>query len=459
MAALAHLSDAPVMPLSRLLADEARADADRVRAARALAALEQEGAHQALLGAAGQGPEPVRTRVRELLAELHGPFVASVRAALDREAADQVPRRSDLLYALGALAAREPAERVATVEILRAAYETSSAYEIRARAIAALGRVGDGRAGAVLARIRDGSTDPVLRYLATRELANASRDVALPALRSALHDGDPRVRETAALALGRLRDAAAGAGLISAAKQEPWPFVRRAQVEALGELCGPGAGDLLIRANERDRVEVRRAALIGLARCRDPRAREVLLRVLGRAAEEAELRALAARLLGDMHDCAAAHEMAAALDRLRMESQADLALEGVAVATMHALSALGARRWRACAPNPWPRRLCAAPPATATPRSRPLRRRRCNAAPPPPRRTVDDRRGPDRPLRARRRRRARGRGVRDRRCARGGATPRRGRGRRHRAGARRRRRIAAGHLHQGRGTCDAATAR
>ena len=120
----------------------------------------------------------------------------------------------------------------------------------------------------------------MLRYLATRELASLSPAGGVdprPALRAALVDGDPRVRETAALALGQRGDRDATAALVSGAKQEPWPFVRRAELEALGRLCVDGSGDLLIRAVERDVDQVRRAALIGLGRCKDPRGRAVFL--------------------------------------------------------------------------------------------------------------------------------------------------------------------------------------
>jgi hypothetical protein len=50
------------------------------------------------------------------------------------------------------------------------------------------------------------------------------------------------VRETAALALGQHKDAESASALITGAKQEPWPFVRRAELEALGHLCTGGRG-------------------------------------------------------------------------------------------------------------------------------------------------------------------------------------------------------------------------
>src|SRR5206468_3740432 len=124
-------------------------------------------------------------------------------------------------------------------------------------------------------------------------------------------------------------------------KQEPWPFVRRAELEALGRLCVPGTGDLMIRASERDVDEVRRAALVTLVRCKDPRGKSVLLHTLGRRNEAATLRELSAALLGELGDRSAAPEVAAALKRLVNESEADLALEGVAASALRALAHLG----------------------------------------------------------------------------------------------------------------------
>jgi HEAT repeat protein len=276
--------------------------------------------------------------VREVLARLKpaAPLSPPLREALAQSPSP--PRRADLLFALGAASARETDQRTANVAVLREAAGATE-FETAARAVAALGRLGDGAAVAELSRIRGQSRDPVLRYLATRELASAPHTEALGAVRAALDDGDPRVRETAALALGQRRDGGSAGRLVAAAKQEPWPFVRRAEVSALGAMCA--AGDLLVRANERDVAEVRREALAGLARCRDPRASTQLMRVLSRRLEDPDLRALSARLLGTLGDRKVARPFAEAVARLRVESQAELPLEGVTVVAMQSLARLG----------------------------------------------------------------------------------------------------------------------
>jgi HEAT repeat protein len=332
---LPRLEPPPIDALAAALGNESRPDDDRLRAARALAILDRPEAWSAVLARAGQGSSALRTGLRELLSRAKVPLAAAVREAL---AGAAPPRRADLLFVLGAAAAREPDQRGPSLELLRAALAAPD-FEVVARAIAALGRLGDSPAVAELSRVRAQSPDAVVRYLATRELASAQGPPALGAVRAALDDGDPRVRETAAMALGLRRDGPSAGRLVAAAKQEPWPFVRRAQVGALGAMCE--AGDLLVRADERDVTEVRREALTGLARCKDPRAAPLLLRAVGRRTEDPDIRALAARLLVLLKDPKVAATFAEAVARLRVEAQEDLALEGVTVVAMQSLARVG----------------------------------------------------------------------------------------------------------------------
>src|SRR5204863_4831248 len=197
---------------------------------------------------------------------------------------------------------------------------------------------------AALADVREHGDEPVLRYLATRELAGLTPAAGIdprPALRGALADPDPRVRETAALALGQHGDKHSAPSLIAGAKQEPWPFVRRAELEALGHLCTAGTGDLMLRAVARDVDEVRRAALVGLVRCKDNRSRAVLLKTVAHQNEAATVRELAAALIGESGDKGAAPQLATALRGLVNEAEGDLALEGVAATALRALARLG----------------------------------------------------------------------------------------------------------------------
>jgi HEAT repeat protein len=348
-AALAHAAPPPISPLAELLASARAPVDDRARAARVLGGLDDDQAAAALLAAVGQGPPPLRTAVVDALGRAPRARAEDLLAAVARQPHDGSPREADLLRALPPAVKRTPEQRAGAVTALRAALAPERAFEARARAVAALGALGAAGDPVALADMRAHGDDPVLRYLATRELASlVGADGPLPAgfdlgavLHAALSDQDPRVRETAALALGKRREATAQATLIDAAKQEPWPFVRRAELEALGYLCGPASGDLMIRAVARDVDEVRRAALVGLARCKDSRARIVLLKTLARRTESATLRELSAALLGESGDRSATRLLGEALRRLVVEAEADMALEGVAATALRALARLG----------------------------------------------------------------------------------------------------------------------
>jgi HEAT repeat protein len=343
-AALSRAAAAPVSPLAALLASDKASVDDRARAARVLGALDDAQAADVLVQALGRGPAPVRAAVVGAIGRAPKLTGDVVLAAIAAAAHDGGAREADLLRALPAVVKREPGRRVEAIGSLRAALAPERGFEVRGRAVMALGMLGGAGDPAALAQLREHDAEPVLRYLATRELASLSPASGVdprPALRAALSDGDPRVRETAALALGQQADAGASAVLIEGAKQEPWPFVRRAELEALGRLCTPGAGDLMVRAIARDVDEVRRAALVGLVHCKDGRARTVLLKTVTRVNEAATVRELAAALLGESGDHAAAPPLATALRGLVNEAEGDLALEGVAATALRALAHLG----------------------------------------------------------------------------------------------------------------------
>jgi HEAT repeat protein len=344
-AALMRAKTVPVSALAQLLAAPKAAVDDRARAARVLGALDDAAAAEALFAAVGQGPPQVRAAVVMALGQARGARLDTLLAAVAAGPRDGGQREADLVRALPGLVNRNPERRADAVTALRtAALAPERGFEVRARAVMALGAMGGRGDPTALVEVRAKSDDAVLRYLATRELAGlvpAGGIDSRPALRAALADVDPRVRETAALALGKQGDKGAADALMTGAKQEPWPFVRRAEIEALGQLCTTGTGELLLRAVERDVDEVRRVALVGLVRCKDARTRTVLIKTLTRENEGATVRELAAALIGETGDRAAAPQLATALARLVTESEADLALEGVAATALRALARLG----------------------------------------------------------------------------------------------------------------------
>ena len=348
-ALLAHLQTPPLAAIAALLADQERAEPDRLRAARALALLAQPEARRALLASLGKGSPSLRAGLRETAAGAKPPLAQAALDALAEGSANG--RRADLLFVLAAAATREPEQVAAAVEVLRATLKGTASFEEQARTIQGLGMIRSAVATAELVAFRARASDEVLRFFATRELASSSDPEAGTALRAALLDSDPRAREAAALALGQRQEESNAREIIDAAKQEPWPGVRRAEVTALGDLCVPEGNDLLLRAYEKDVYDVRMAALVGLAHCRDRRASALLVRVLGRLPESADMRSLAARLLADMKDSRTVAPMAATLKRLQTESQADLSLEGTATETVMALAAIGGKDSVAAAVN------------------------------------------------------------------------------------------------------------
>jgi HEAT repeat protein len=335
---LPGLAEASVEAIAAVLADDKRPDEDRARACRVLANISQPEARAKLFAAVGHGSPSLRKALRLVTSGLKRPALAAALAALEATPAGETGRRADLLLIAADLAKREAELRPAALAALRAPLHDASPFEEQARAIQGLGLLHDPAASDELVDVRAHSADGVLRSLAVGELANGDGAVVLPALRSALDDADPRVRETAAESLGRKNDKSAAKVIIGGAKQEPWPQVRRAEITALGELCVAEGNELLVRAFQRDVEEVRQAALVGIAHCYQVKATGTLLRTLGRLAESADMRSLAARLLGERKDPRTVPGLSEVLARLLTESQADLSLEAVIADSAMALA-------------------------------------------------------------------------------------------------------------------------
>ena len=342
-ALLPRMKEPPLPAIAALVADEKTGEPDRLRAARALALLSQPEARQALLAAVGKGSPSLRAGLRETAAGAKPPLAQAALNSLAQIPAFAHAQRADLLVVVAAATTREPEQGPAAVEVMRATLQGAASFEEQARALQGLGMIHSSAAVAELVAFRARATDSVLRFFATRELAGLPDPETRLALRAALRDSDPRAREAAALALGQRHDKSVAPEIIEAAKQEPWPGVRRALVTALGDLCVPDGNNLLLRAYQKDVDHIRMAALIGLAHCRDRRASALLVRVLERLPESADTRSLAARLLADMKDSRTTARMAAALKRLQTESQSDLSLEGTVTETVMALATIGGK--------------------------------------------------------------------------------------------------------------------
>ena len=337
---LPGLAEAPVEAVAAILADDKRPDEDRARAARLLAIMGQAEARAKLFTAIGHGSPSLRKVLRAVASGLKSPALAAALAALDATPVGETGRRADLLLIAAGLAKGEAELRPAVLAALRVPLHNAASFEEQVRAIQGLGMLRAPAANQELIDVRTHNADGVLRSLAVGELGSAEDAMVLSALRAALDDADPRVRETAAESLGRKQDKAAAKAIIEGAKQEPWPQVRRTEIAALGELCVAEGNELLVRAFQRDIEEVRQAALIGIARCYQVKATGTLLRTLGRLAESADMRSLAARLLGERKDPRTVPGLSEVLTRLLTESQADLSLEPVIADSAMALASI-----------------------------------------------------------------------------------------------------------------------
>jgi HEAT repeat protein len=180
--------------------------------------------------------------------------------------------------------------------------------DVRRTAAAALRRIGDAAAvPGLLAALRDADAD--VRWMAAAALRRIGDAAAVPGLLAALGDASWYVREAAAKALGEI-GAPAVPGLL-AALGDADADMRRAAAAALGEIGDAAAVPGLLAALGDADWNVRAAAARALGQIGDAAAVPGLLAALGDA--EANVRAAAARALGQIGDAAAVPGLLAAL--------------------------------------------------------------------------------------------------------------------------------------------------
>lgn len=107
---------------------------------------------------------------------------------------------------------------------------------VRSLTAKALGKIGDPRAAEALIEALQDKKSRNLQLAALKSLGRLRHREAVPAVRQFLDAPDPRLRRTAALALGALGDRAAIPQLLEIARNDESPLVRPAAVEALGEV-------------------------------------------------------------------------------------------------------------------------------------------------------------------------------------------------------------------------------
>lgn len=160
----------------------------------------------------------------------------------------------------------------------------------------------------------------------------------LPALRGALADPEPRVREAALKSLGASHAGSASREIGTALAKDTWTFVRVAAAEALGEMPDPSAEASLAAGLDDASPKVRAAVVTALGNKRATAQAPKIRERLDDKKEDAEVRALAARTLGTL--C-----VQGAVDRLttlasRARSPVDETDDRIGIAAIEALGAL-----------------------------------------------------------------------------------------------------------------------
>jgi HEAT repeat protein len=180
---------------------------------------------------------------------------------------------------------------------------------VRRAAVEHLVYLDDPRVPGVLRDVLRDDTAPC-RAAAARALARLASDEAGELLSVALADRDLWVRYYAARSAGAAGAAELAAGLAGLARHDPVVPVRIAALQALGEVGGPEAAEVLAALAEDPEPEIRLAALGALGGAAHPAA----LRALGTAlrSEAPDARRMALEGLGSDAAAALAEEVAAA---------------------------------------------------------------------------------------------------------------------------------------------------
>lgn len=299
-------------PLAEAIGQLRRATGSwRRAAANALGHIGAEGAVDALIQVLEPGAEPdpkVRGSATNALGQIGDRrAVAALISVLDpaRESEERV--RASAASALGRIG-----DRVAVAPLVAVASGETAEARVRGAAATALGLLADARATLVLTRLLDPAAepDPRVRASAAVALGRVGCESAA-ALRQALAPGaepDPRVRAAAAAALGEGQDPEAIPTLtrLLDAAREADPFVRAAAANALGQVGDASAVNGLSRvltpAVEPEQA-VRGSVANALGRIGHRSAVPALSAVLRPGAEpDAVVRASAARALGLVSD-------------------------------------------------------------------------------------------------------------------------------------------------------------
>jgi len=294
-------------------------------------------ARAALLARAGAGSEERRAAVVDALARLSA--AAALQAVL--EAAEQAAvasRKADLVVTAGRLGRKLHRQQVTAARLARM-WPAAEDFQLRYRLIAALGALHpDGHL--TLLRSLLSHPDRILRWLAAQQVGRATAGEAVPALVGALRDACPRVRASAAEALGR-REASPliQSALSSLLQKEQWGSPAAEAAEALGKHCGRQAVAALREAVRRGPrgLAVDSRALLSIVRCRPRGLERFLLTMAEESRWRPGIRQRALSLITPSIARVMGQDLVAFFTRQRLRAPTAEAEEKVAIAAAGAL--------------------------------------------------------------------------------------------------------------------------
>lgn len=300
-------------------------------------------ARAALLARAGAGSEERRAAVVDALARLSaaGDLQAVLAAAEQTTAAS---RKADLVMTAGRLGRRLQRQQPTAARLARM-WPAAEDFQLRYRLIAAIGALHpDGHL--TLLRSLLSHPDRILRWLAAQQVGRATAGEAVPALVGALKDACPRVRASAAEALGR-REASPliQSALSSLLLKEQWGSPAAEAAEALGRHCGRQAVAALREAVRRGPrgLAVDSRALLSIVRCRPRGLEQFLLTMAEESRWRPGIRQRALSLITPSMARVMGQDLVAFFTRQRLKAPTAEAEEKVAIAAAGALPMTGSR--------------------------------------------------------------------------------------------------------------------
>ena len=187
--------------------------------------------------------------------------------------------------------------------------------EVRAEAVAAIGRLGHEDAPMLLFELL-GDESEIIQESAMEALARFAPDRVVPLQLQALGSAEVQVRIRATETLGFLRQADTAPALI-AVSRDPREHVRRAAIKALGELDAPGVKDLLRAALLDESSLVRQQAVLSLGKLQEPDTSDDLIPLLDDP--DPKMRFVSLRALGQIRSPEAVPRILGFLEDARKE--------------------------------------------------------------------------------------------------------------------------------------------